>query len=67
MINTDFGEDTVGMRSPKRANHIYFADKGKRFVFDDEGEKGEESEKGRGDEKDSTSSRRPCLNLREET
>ena len=35
MINTDFGEDTVGMRSPKRPNHIYFADKGRCTNVDD--------------------------------
>jgi len=47
MINTDLGDDTVGMRSPKRPNHIYFADRGTRTFFRDKGDEGDE-----GDEED---------------
>ena len=44
MINTDFGEDTVGMRSPKRPNHIYFADRGRCINLDDSDAESEGSE-----------------------
>ena len=44
MINTDHGDDTVGMRSPKRPNHIYFADRGTRTFFRDEGDEGDEGD-----------------------
>ena len=49
MINTDLGDDTVGMRSPKRPNHIYFADRGTRTFFRDEGAEGGEGGEERND------------------